>query len=223
MKQNKLLLAILVFGVAISFFSTNPSLATVSEEPDGYFELYIYQQNHGAVGETGVMGFDVSSYFNVSMDVNISLIIMTPSDLLVTIYSGPAFVPAWGLFYDEVNYTFTEKGHYQVKLFVYDGFGYEWTADCWWDISDPWLDLWISQDNYASVGETGYMAIDLESHFSYHMNVSAKVAIVTPNGTEVIIYQDHQISLLPYDFWYYDVLFLFTEPGFYDVIFSVNG
>ncbi|MHA1995745.1 MAG: PGF-CTERM sorting domain-containing protein [Candidatus Hodarchaeales archaeon] len=223
MKSNRLLLAIFVFGIAISFISLNPSLASVSVEPDGYFELYIYQGNHAAVGEVGLMGFDISSFFNVSMDVNISMIINTPSQQLITIYSGPALIPAWETFYDQASLTFTEIGSYKVSLYVFDQYGREWKADCWWDVSDPWLDLWINQDNYASVGDTGHMAPDIYSHFSSNLTVSVKLVIIAPNGTEYLLYDNPSVLLEVFAYWSTDVYYYFSEAGYYNVIFSVSN
>ncbi len=222
MKHNKLLLTILFFGVAISFISINPASTTVSIVPDGYLEVYLYQGHHAAVGETGVMGFDIYSNFNVTMHVNISLIIMTPSDRLVTIYSQPAALSPWSNFYDEAGYTFTETGYYEVALFVYDEYGQEWKADCWWEVSDPWMDLWISQDNYASVGDMGYMAIDIYSHFTVNMSVSAKVVIKKPDNSEVILYDNPSVFIPAFGYWTDDVYYNFSMPGYYDVIFSIS-
>ncbi|MHA2278129.1 MAG: PGF-CTERM sorting domain-containing protein [Candidatus Kariarchaeaceae archaeon] len=221
MKQNKILLTILFLGIVMSLVSLNPSLTTAIEIPQGEFDLNIYQDNHAAIGETGYMSFDVYSNFNVSMDVNISLILATPSGD-ITLYNQAVTLPEWGSWYDDVYYTFTEMGYYEVLLYVIDGFGREWKTDCWWEVSEPWFDLWIWQDNYASVGDTGEMSIDIQSHFSTSMNVSAKVAINTPNGTEILIYEDNSISLVALDYWYDYAYYTFTEAGHYEVIFSVS-
>ncbi|MHA1977595.1 MAG: PGF-CTERM sorting domain-containing protein [Candidatus Hodarchaeales archaeon] len=221
MKQNKLLLTILFLGIVMSLVSLNPSLATALEVPDGEFDLNIYQDNHAAIGETGYMSIDVYSNFNVSMDINITLILATPSGD-ITLYHQAATLPEWGFWYDDVYYTFTEMGYYEVHLYVIDGFGREWKNDNWWEVSEPWIDLWIGQDNYASVGDTSEMAIDIQSHFSTSMNVSAKVAIKTPNGTEILIYEDNSLSLTALGYWYDYAYYTFTEAGHYEVIFSVS-
>ncbi|PWI48094.1 hypothetical protein CEE45_08700 [Candidatus Heimdallarchaeota archaeon B3_Heim] len=221
MKQNKVLLAILFFGIAFSFISINPSLANTTEVPNGYFDLYLYQDHYLAIGETGLMGFDIYSNFDVSLDVNISLILFTPSGE-VTLYSIQNNFSAGGYLYDEVYYTFSEQGYYDVLLYVIDGYGRDWKADCWWEVSEPWMDLWIGQDNYASMGDTGYMALDIVSHFSRNMTVSAKVVIITPSGTEDLIYENNSVSIAASGYWYADVLYFFPEVGHYKVIFSVS-
>ncbi len=222
MKHHKFLLAILVFGIAISFISFNPTLVAADVVPEGYLEVNIYQSTHAAVGEVGVMGFDIVSYYNMSMNVNISLIVNTPEDQLVTLYSGPANLSAYGYFYDEVSILFEQNGFYDVALFVYDEYGQEWKADCWWDVVEPWMDLWISQDNYASVGDIGYMAFDIQSHFNANMSVTAKVVLKTPDSQEILLYENRTVFLMAFDYWYDDVSYQFTIPGYYEVLFSVS-
>ena len=60
------------------------------------------------------------------------------------------------------------------------------------------------------------MSIDVESHFSIDMNVTAKVYMKTPNGTEIIFYENPSVLIPASGYWYDDAFFYFSEDGLGD-------
>ena len=110
--------------------SLNPSLTTAIEVPEGEFNLVIFQDNHAAIGETGYMNINVYSTFNVSMDIDISVILAAPYGDII-LYNQSVILSAGSSWIDDIYYPFTEMGYYDVYLYVNDGFGREWKEHCW--------------------------------------------------------------------------------------------
>jgi hypothetical protein len=222
MKRNKILLLILVLGIVSSFLSIQPLTGSAEEITEDYFDLYILQDCCAAVDETVWIGIDIYSYFSINKSINVTVFMYTPSGGEDLLYSQGTNISAWGYFYHDIYYTFRDTGQYEVKLIVIDETGKEWIRHCWWDVSYPWMDVWIEQDNYASVGEIGSMWLDIFSHYSSEKIVSVEVMLILPNETDIQIYFNDYVNISAFDSWYTEILYTFTEVGHYEVIAHVS-
>ncbi|MHA2226246.1 MAG: hypothetical protein ACXAC8_13640 [Candidatus Hodarchaeales archaeon] len=83
------------------------------------------------------------------------------------------------------------------------------------------FNLFIHQENYAQVNETWMMDFSAYSYFYHGMNVSIVISIVGPSG-EDILYQNDSVFIAAHEVWNTYIEYNFSEPGNYDVYFSLK-
>ncbi|UCG03427.1 MAG: hypothetical protein JSW11_05425 [Candidatus Heimdallarchaeota archaeon] len=185
-------------------------------------DIWIDQEYQAGITENRKMGFFICSYYDISMDVNISIIMETPIGENITLFSEPfIWMTADGYWEEWFDYTFTQTGVYVVYFIVIDEFGVEWAVTCPWEIKTDFFDLWIEQENSAGVTDWQKMAFHSKSYFNHGMEVNISIDIMFPSGPIENLYSEDFVYVGAFGFWDYALEFQFTEPGSYTVIFSI--
>jgi hypothetical protein len=105
-------------------------------EAEPEFELSIEQENYADVNEEGLMYFEIDSFFDHGMDIEIKITIVTPDGTEVLLHQETTNISAFGHWEYSVSYVFQYEGHYDVSLRVVDDNGKEWFTDCWWEVGN---------------------------------------------------------------------------------------
>ncbi len=191
----------------------------VTTHGDQMFVLDIYQDYDAMVGETKWMDFYADSYFNRSMEnVTIKIEINGPNGG-VLYYNDSVYLYPYEMWYISLSYTFTIEGSYEVYFYLEDDTGYIWEEWCDWDVYPfkEHFELWIDQENFAVVGEWGYMALNIESSFTHDMYVEVIFEITDPYGYTETIYSNDSLFFPAGSSWNYPTWYLFSTTGYYDV------
>ncbi len=196
----------------------------IAEPPGTGFYFWIYQDNYAFVGEERWMNFSIYSNFSHSMYVSINVTLDYPSGTDFILYSNDAvFIPSYTFWNISLSYTFQQSGYYYVDLILIDDVHMEWYTSCWWQISEKmpeYFDLWIYQDNYASIGEQRWMNFYIDSEFSHDMNISIEIILAGPIGNETLYYNT-SVFMPPYGHWSLYIDYNFTNVGYYKVYFII--
>jgi hypothetical protein len=186
---------------------------------DEYFDLWIIQDYYAYVGETQWMDFYADSYFSHSMmNVTIKIEINGP-DGATLFYSDTENISSFGTWYISLNYTFMSEGMYEVYFYLVDDMGYYWETWCNWEVKPFYehFELWIDQENFATVNNYGFMGFNIESYFSHNMSVEIKIEIIDPSGSVDVIFYNSNVFFLADSSWFYPVSYLLSNIGHYDV------
>ena len=186
---------------------------------EGYFDLWIEQDTIAAIGQTKWMYLNIYSNYSISKTVNLTLLMETPEGTNLTIFEDNfVYLEPLGTWRTEVNFTFSESGCYNVYFLLIDEFSDVWSTWCYWDVSDhEFFEVWISQDNYARVGDTREMFITVNSYFSHPMYIEVLVELKTPSDG-FILYDNSSIYIEASGSWYIGLEYTFLEEGHYEVI-----
>jgi len=194
---------------------------------DMHFGTWIEQDNYARVDETANMTFHVINHFNYPMDVTIEFFIQYPDsnehELYPTQYVHLDEFVNWDL---TVHYNFTETGRYMVSFRVYETGNKEnlWEDGCWWQVYDqnePYFALWIWQGCDIAIDKVGGMDFNVESRYYNSMWANIKIQIETPNDSLELLHQE-SVFMNPGDTWYYNLNYIFTEVGWYNVYLNVT-
>lgn len=186
------------------------------------FELWIEQETHAFIFDSGIMKFNAKSYFDYSIKTNITITIETPSNIIEILYvnDGVEF-SAYELWSIPIEYTFEEAGDYHVNFILDDATGKSWIADCWWDIDEDVFNLWIGQDKQAFLYEERMMEFSATSYFNDSKIVDVSINIERPNSGYENLYYKEDIWISAFGTWNHTLSYKFTQIGYYYVDFIV--
>ncbi len=189
---------------------------------EGNFDLWIEQDYLAIVGQTKWMYLNIYSSYNVPKTVNLTFLIETPQYENLTLFEESfIYLEAMGRWTQDVEYTFNESGCYNVYFLLIDEFENIWSTSCYWEVSNKeFFDVWISQENYARVGDTREIYVSINSYFLHSMYIEVKVEIKTPS-TGYILYENTSIYIETTGTWYVIIDYTFPEAGRYDVYVCV--
>ncbi len=192
-----------------------------------HFELWIEQENFAVVSDYGFMDFNIESYFNHDMTVEVKIEIINPYGEVNVIFSSDNFpFPANGSWFYPTSYLLSFSGHYDVHLTLTDDMGVFWEAWCWYEVFDYsreflWLDIY--QDQHAFVGENRWMQSAVYSNFSSSLSdVTIEARVVKPSLAVDPLFFESNVTLTPYNWWKRDMDYTFYEVGYYEVVLVVT-
>ncbi|MHA2203547.1 MAG: hypothetical protein ACW991_07640, partial [Candidatus Hodarchaeales archaeon] len=193
----------------------------IEGEPADEFILRIEQDYDAGITDNRKMGFFINSYFDISVNANISIIMETPSENITLFYEPYNMIEAYGYWEEWFDFTFTETGVHFVHFIVIDEYGYKWVIICPWEIESDFFDLWIDQDYHAGVTDWRMMKFHTKSYYNHGVDVNISIDILTPSGPIINQYSEDLIHVDAFGYWDYALEYQFTEPGDYTVIFSI--
>jgi len=186
-----------------------------------FYELWINQDYHAGVTDIKPMEFQVNSYFHSQTKTNITINIVTPSEVITPLYyEENVEIEAYGDWYHVLEYEFNETGEFLIQFIVEDDSGKEWVENCWWWVEEDFFDTWIEQEREAYVNDIGWMNFHTKSYFNVSMNVDIIIEIETPNYVVETLYEG-SIWIDAYESWNYSLKYEFTEEGEYGVYFTI--
>ncbi|MHA1466136.1 MAG: hypothetical protein ACTSQ2_13690, partial [Candidatus Heimdallarchaeaceae archaeon] len=186
----------------------------------GYFDLYIYQEYYGLLGEELWMTFEIYNFYEEEKTVEIEILIFDGVNYVQVYYVVDILLPICGWFLD-LWYIFEVAGHYDVILIVTEvDTGEVWIEYCWWYIYAEYLDIWIVQDMEASVGEEVLMEFWIVNYYSNEMDFEVQVWI--NDGTDnVLVYTESSVIIAANGIYSFTLPYTFLYAGFYTVTFIV--
>ncbi len=193
----------------------------IEGEPADEFILRIEQDYYAGITDNRKMGFFINSYFDISVNANISIIMETPSENITLFYEPYNMIEADGYWEEWFDYTFTETGVHFVHFIVIDEYGYKWVVICPWEIESDFFDLWIDQDYHAGVTDWRMMKFHTKSYYNHGVDVNISIDILTPSGPIINQYSEDLVHVNAFGYWDYALEYQFTEPGSYTIIFSI--
>ena len=194
----------------------------IEPKPEDEFILHIDQDNYAGITDNRKMGFFIDSFFDISMQVDITIKMENPIGVNETLFEeSDIWIDAYSHWEEWLDYTFTMTGGYWVYFIVEDEFGVEWVYICWWEIEADFFDLWIDQEMYAGVTEWGWMEFHAKSYFDHGTLINISIDIMTPSGSIENLYSADWVAIGGFGFWDYGLDYQFTEAGDYTVIFSI--
>jgi hypothetical protein len=186
-----------------------------------FFSIQIFQENYARVNDTVWMGFEAYSNFNHNMTVRIIITIVLPSGTEITLYQNSSiYILSGDYWYHEVEYNFTEAGHYDVYFTLLDDLDVPWEDSCWWEVTDEDFLLLIEQDFEAKVGQPETLSVMVQSFLGNFTTIAVEVTIIGPAGTssfEDLIFSDVNISMPSMTSWIQQLTYTFSVQGYYDV------
>ncbi|WP_455142935.1 hypothetical protein [Candidatus Hodarchaeum mangrovi] len=192
--------------------------------PPEYFELWIDQEWHAYLDETKWMNFYIYSYFNHSMsNVTVGIRISGPNTYEYLYLSDTVYMPAWGMWNYTTEFTFLYEGKYDVYFFLIDDMDFTWETWCYWEVEKFYehFELWIEQENFATVGDYKWMDFYVESYFNHDMWVEIKIEIIDPSGYADILYHNTSVYISTNSSWIHYSEYLFSVVGHYDIRLSL--
>lgn len=189
--------------------------------PSPRYELLIMQDFSASVGDIKPIDFLAKSYYSYQMDVNISIMMETPSGL-ETLYETTFYtIEDYGIWDHNIQYEFTEPGDYLVIFNLTDDTGTEWIVDCRWEIEGGYFELWIEQDSTAFVSQEKSMGFYLDSYFSSDTSVNITIVITPPTGYNETLFDKSYVNIGASEIWYVFLSYKFPTSGTYYVNFMV--
>jgi len=192
-------------------------------KPQDEFLLWIEHDYYAGITDNRKMGFFIDSFFDISVQVNVTIKMEDPSKVNETLLFEPfvwidSYPCLWEIWLD---YTFTQTGEYWVYFIVEDEFGVKWAVSCPWEIESNFFNLWIDQEMHAGVTDVRDMHFHAKSYFDYGMKLNISIDIMTPGGLINNLYSEDFVEIDAFGFWDYYHEYQFMEAGEYTVIFSI--
>ncbi len=181
-----------------------------------FFDIYVYQDNYAGIGETKSMDFEIDSFFNHSMTVEIEIRLKTPTGEINLYNKTLVYFDALGYWYMSIDYTFSTAGRYEVEFVLIDDIDHHWYRHCWWEVYEgEYFALYLEQEHNGFVGDLLWLDAYVDSYFSVGQIVTIDLAVILPNETLIQLYHNNSYYMAPYDYW-----FLYPEvyaeiPGHY--------
>ncbi len=186
-----------------------------------FLSIKIYQENYARIGDSGWMGFEIYSAFQHNMTVQVFITMILPSGTEITLYQNLSVLLFSGEFWHtEVTHTFLEVGYYDVFFTVIDDMDNPWKDDCWWEVTDGDIVVFLEQDYVAQVGKPEYLTIVIRSFLQNDTSIAVELTFNGPiGGNEYsnITFSDANVTLHSMSTWSQQVSYVFYIPGYYGV------
>lgn len=194
----------------------------ISEKPQNEFLLRIEQDYYAGITDNRKMGFFIDSFFDISVQVNVTIKMENPNKVNETLFYEPfVSIDSYSLWEFWLDYTFTQIGEYWVYFIVEDESGVKWAVSCPWEIETNFFDLWIDQDMEAGVTEVRNMHFYVKSYFDYTSTINISIDIQTPGDLIENLYTEYFVDIGAFGFWDYGLEYEFLEAGEYMILFSI--
>ncbi|MFX1507710.1 MAG: Heimdall-CTERM domain-containing surface protein [Promethearchaeota archaeon] len=194
----------------------------IEDKPQDEFILYIEQDYYAGITDNRKMGFFIDSFFDISVQVDITIKMEDPSDVNETLFFEPGIWIDGNSHWEEwLDYTFTMTGEYWVYFIVEDESGVEWVYICWWEVEADFFELWIDQEMYAGVTDYREMKFHAKSYFNHGTLVNISIDIMTPSGPIENLLSEDWVAIEGFGFWDYSLEYSFPDAGEYIVLFSI--
>jgi hypothetical protein len=179
-----------------------------------FFDIYVNQDNYAGVGETKSMDFEIDSFFDHAMTVEIQIWLKTPTGEVSLYQNASVYIGALGSWYLSLDHTFTIAGHYDVDFVLIDDIDFHWFGHCWWEVYEgEYFALFLEQEHHGFVGDLLWLDAEVNSNFSVGQIVTIDLAVILPNETLIPLYYNNSYYLASYDYW-----FLYT-----DILAEITG
>ncbi|MFX0209412.1 MAG: Heimdall-CTERM domain-containing surface protein, partial [Candidatus Hodarchaeota archaeon] len=186
------------------------------------FSLWIEQEYYAGITDNRKMGFFIDSFFDISVQVNVTIKMETPTGVNETLFfESYMWIDSYSLWEVWLDYTFTQTGEYWVYFIVEDEFGVEWVYMCWWEVEADFFDMWIDQEMYAGVTDYREMKFHAKSYFQHGTLVNISIDIMTPSGSIENLFSEDWVTIEGFGFWEYSLEYSFLDAGEYLVLFSI--
>jgi hypothetical protein len=186
------------------------------------FCLSIDQEYYAGITDNRKMGFFIDSFFDISVQVNITIKMADPTGVNETLFFEPyIWIESYTIWEVWLDYTFTQTGKYWVYFIVEDEFGVEWIHMCWWEVEANFFDLRIDQEMHAGVTDWREMKFHAKSYFDHGTLVNISIDIMTPSGPIENLYSENWVAIEGFGFWDYSLGYEFLDAGEYIVLFSI--